>query len=51
MKRELANLMKEKYANLSAWNTVLVARHPARPQTMRYESCCDADLTAERGAR
>lgn len=36
MRRELAVLMRETYANLSAWNTVLVSRHEDRPQTMDY---------------
>jgi acetyl-CoA carboxylase carboxyl transferase subunit alpha len=36
IKRELANLKKERYSRLSAWETVLVARHPDRPQTMDY---------------
>lgn len=36
MRRELANLKREKYARLSAWETVLVARHKDRPQTMDY---------------
>jgi acetyl-CoA carboxylase carboxyl transferase subunit alpha len=36
MRRELANLKRERYANLSAWDTVLVSRHEDRPQTMDY---------------
>lgn len=36
MRRELIALKRERYANLKAWETVLVARHPARPQTMDY---------------
>ena len=36
MRRELAVLKKEKYAKLTAWDTVLVARHVDRPQTMDY---------------
>jgi acetyl-CoA carboxylase carboxyl transferase subunit alpha len=36
IRRELANLKRERYARLSAWETVLVARHPDRPQTMDY---------------
>ncbi len=36
MRRELVNLKKERYANLSAWESVLVARHQDRPQTMDY---------------
>jgi acetyl-CoA carboxylase carboxyl transferase subunit alpha len=36
MRRELTALLRERYSNLSAWETVLVSRHPARPQTMDY---------------
>jgi acetyl-CoA carboxylase carboxyl transferase subunit alpha len=36
MRRELATMKRQKYSNLTAWETVLVARHPARPQTMDY---------------
>lgn len=36
MRRELANLIRRIYANLSAWETVLVSRHPNRPQTLDY---------------
>jgi acetyl-CoA carboxylase carboxyl transferase subunit alpha len=36
MRRELANLKKKKYASLSAWETVLVSRHPERPQLVDY---------------
>jgi acetyl-CoA carboxylase carboxyl transferase subunit alpha len=36
MRRELMNLKKRIYSNLSAWNTVLVSRHRDRPQTMDY---------------
>ena len=36
MRRQLANLKRKVYTNLSAWQTVLVARHPQRPQTLDY---------------
>lgn len=36
IRRELFSLLKKKYANLSAWETVLVSRHPERPQTLDY---------------
>jgi acetyl-CoA carboxylase carboxyl transferase subunit alpha len=36
MRRELANLKRKIYSNLSAWQTVEVSRHPNRPQTMDY---------------
>ena len=35
-RKELSALLREKYANLSAWETVLVSRHQDRPQTMDY---------------
>jgi acetyl-CoA carboxylase carboxyl transferase subunit alpha len=42
MRREVSNLKRERYANLNAWDTVLVARHEDRPQTMDYvEMICD----------
>ncbi len=36
VRKELLALKKSRYANLSAWQTVLVSRHPARPQTLDY---------------
>jgi acetyl-CoA carboxylase carboxyl transferase subunit alpha len=36
MRTELAGLLKKKYSNLNPWETVLVSRHPDRPQTMDY---------------
>jgi acetyl-CoA carboxylase carboxyl transferase subunit alpha len=36
MRRELGVLLKKKYSALSPWETVLVSRHPERPQTMDY---------------
>ena len=36
MRRELANLKRKVYSNLTAWDTVLVARHRLRPQTLDY---------------
>jgi acetyl-CoA carboxylase carboxyl transferase subunit alpha len=36
MRRELVNLKRKVYSNLTAWQTVLVARHPERPQTLDY---------------
>jgi acetyl-CoA carboxylase carboxyl transferase subunit alpha len=36
MKRELAAVLKARYAALSPWETVLVSRHPARPQLLDY---------------
>lgn len=36
IRRELTNLMRKIYSNLTAWDTVLVSRHPNRPQTTDY---------------
>jgi acetyl-CoA carboxylase carboxyl transferase subunit alpha len=36
IRRELTALLRKKYSNLSPWETVLVSRHPERPQTMDY---------------
>src|SRR5438876_2332442 len=36
MRRDLADLKRKVYSNLTAWDTVLVARHPQRPQTLDY---------------
>ena len=38
MRRELTNLIRKIYNDLSPWETVLVARHPDRPQTCDYIS-------------
>lgn len=36
IKKELTKLTQKIYSNLSAWDTVLVSRHPNRPQTVDY---------------
>jgi acetyl-CoA carboxylase carboxyl transferase subunit alpha len=36
MRRELANLKRKIYSNLTAWQTVEVSRHRDRPQTLDY---------------
>jgi len=36
IRRELVNLKRQIYSNLSPWETVLVARHRNRPQTLDY---------------
>lgn len=42
LRREVAALKRERYAAISPWDTVQVARHPARPQTLDYiELMCD----------
>ena len=36
LRGQVKALLKTRYANLSAWETVLVSRHPNRPQTADY---------------
>jgi acetyl-CoA carboxylase carboxyl transferase subunit alpha len=36
IRRELVRLMRKIYSNLTPWQTVEVARHPERPQTLDY---------------
>jgi acetyl-CoA carboxylase carboxyl transferase subunit alpha len=36
IRRELTNLLRKKYSNLTAWETVQVARHRQRPQMLDY---------------
>lgn len=36
MRREIESLKRKVYENLTAWETVLVSRHPNRPQTSDY---------------
>jgi acetyl-CoA carboxylase carboxyl transferase subunit alpha len=36
LRRALAEVTRKVYGNLSAWETVLVSRHPSRPQTVDY---------------
>ena len=36
IRRELTALIRKVYNNLTAWETVLVSRHPQRPQTLDY---------------
>jgi acetyl-CoA carboxylase carboxyl transferase subunit alpha len=36
MRRDLVRLMRRIYSNLTPWQTVEVARHPERPQTLDY---------------
>src|SRR5438309_8786696 len=36
IRRELVSLIRKKYSSLKAWETVLVSRHPERPQTVDY---------------
>jgi len=36
LRAQVRALLKSRYARLTPWETVLVARHPARPQTVDY---------------
>jgi acetyl-CoA carboxylase carboxyl transferase subunit alpha len=36
IRREIVSLKRKIYSNLTAWETVQVARHPDRPQTLDY---------------
>jgi acetyl-CoA carboxylase carboxyl transferase subunit alpha len=36
IRRELVNLKRKKYSNLTAWETIQVSRHQDRPQTFDY---------------
>jgi acetyl-CoA carboxylase carboxyl transferase subunit alpha len=36
IRRELNNLIRKIYSNLTSWDTILVARHRDRPQTLDY---------------
>jgi acetyl-CoA carboxylase carboxyl transferase subunit alpha len=36
IRRELTNLLRKKYSNLTPWESVQVARHPERPHTVDY---------------
>src|SRR5262245_34994837 len=36
IRRELTSLIRKIYNNLTAWDSVLVSRHPDRPQTLDY---------------
>ncbi|MCE9529992.1 MAG: acetyl-CoA carboxylase carboxyltransferase subunit alpha [Planctomycetes bacterium] len=51
MRRDLLNLKKKKYGNLTAWETVLVSRHPERPQTMDYIDLMFEDYVELHGDR
>ncbi len=51
MRRELTNLIRKIYMNLNAWETVLVARHPQRPQTCDYIGMIFEDFVELHGDR
>lgn len=51
IRKELAQLKKHKYGSLSAWENVLVSRHPDRPQTMDYVKLILDDFVELHGDR
>jgi acetyl-CoA carboxylase carboxyl transferase subunit alpha len=51
IRRELVALKRSVYSNLSAWETVLVARHPERPQTLDYLDLIFEDFVELHGDR
>jgi len=51
MRRELASLIRGIYANLSAWDTILVSRHNDRPQTADYINMIFDDFAELHGDR
>ena len=51
IRRELVNLKRHIYSNLSNWHTVLVARHPDRPQFLDYLDLVFEDFVELHGDR
>ena len=51
LRQSLTALLKKTYQNLTAWETVLVARHPARPQTRDYIELIVKDFDELHGDR
>ncbi len=51
LRRKHTDMLKKAYANLSAWNTVRVARHPGRPQSVDYIRACVKDFCELHGDR
>src|SRR5262245_19762251 len=49
MRRELLALKRKRYSNLSAWETVLLSRHPERPQTLDYVALAFEDFVELHG--
>ena len=49
--RQHARIKRQKYSNLTAWETVLVSRHGDRPQTMDYIRMVFEDFTEIHGDR
>jgi acetyl-CoA carboxylase carboxyl transferase subunit alpha len=51
IRREVSSLLKTKYSSLTAWETVLVARHRERPQTCDYIDLIFSEFTELHGDR
>lgn len=51
IRRDLTNLLRKKYSELTPWETVLVSRHPNRPQTMDYVRMIFEDFVELHGDR
>lgn len=51
IRRELASLTRRIYSNLTPWDTILVSRHPNRPQTVDYIGMIFSDFVELHGDR
>lgn len=51
LKKDLVRLKEQTFSNLSAWETVQVARHPDRPQTSDYITLMTEDWVELHGDR
>ena len=51
LRDRLESVRSEVYANLTAWQRVLVARHPDRPNTLDYVSRLFSNFTELHGDR
>ncbi len=51
IRREIVARLREKYSNLTAWETVLVSRCPGRPQTLDYIEMIFDDFVELHGDR
>src|SRR5438067_13319839 len=51
MRRDLFNMKKKVFGNLTPWQTVLVSRHPERPQTLDYIDLIFEDFAELHGDR
>lgn len=51
LRQQHSDLLKKLYTDLSAWNTVRVARHPLRPQTRDYIGMMCRDFSELHGDR